>query len=747
MTTSQGPIKLDNGNFLKIDIITESIFRIRISSDTIFRESGLERYGILKTDWPDCKCSIYEKPGAKEIITRKASLTVSLRDGRITLKNENEVVLDQNESPVCEYEKGFRVAFKLDDSERLYGLGDETRDCISKRGHKARMVVTNVASYEPIPFVMSTRGWGIFLNTTWYHYADLGEINKNVAAFHSDKGTLDYYVFVGASLRDLLSVYTSIAGRPALLPKWGYGMTWVCDERELRARDMLYEAYEFRRHDIPCDVIGLEPGWMEKSYDFSTDKKWSEERFHIPFWLKNEKNGRFADALRTMGFKLSLWLCCDYDLSEYEEMLVKGKEALSGGPTTDESASLEDNLIKDPHFLPVYMDQITKRGEPWFEHLKQFIDDGASAFKLDGANSVCFHPDRKWINGMVDAEMHNLYPVIYVKQMADGYKDYQNGKRAMLYTATGWAGTQKYAASWAGDTGGGEKTVACLLNLGLSGHSNVCTDMMGDTREEIHYGCFQPLLTGFSWHMYNQPWFKGRELLDIYRFYVRLRYKLIPYIYSTAHEASRTGTPMMRAMSLMWQNDTRTDQCLHQYMLGEWMLVTAFGDDVYLPEGNWIDYWTGEKVQGPADIKVEYPAQRGGGLFIKAGAIIPQQEVCDYIAGTPDKIIWEIFPLGKSSYVLYEDDGETIKHLEGEVAETSFTCEETSEAVNISISQRKGSYDGMPGNRVHELLVHMDTIPSRISGSAQWSYDKEKKTVHITGITEQDGECTIEIKL
>lgn len=204
---------------------------------------------------------------------------------------------------------------------------------------------------------------------------------------------------------------------------------------------------------------------------------------------------------------------------------------------------------------------------------------------------------------------------------------------------------------------------------------------------------------------------------------------------------------MMRAMSLMWQNDTHTDQCLHQYMLGDWMLVTAFGDDVYLPEGGWIDYWTGEKIQGPADIKVEYPAQRGGGLFIKAGAIIPQQEVCDYIAGTPDKIIWEIFPCGKSSYVLYEDDGETTKHLEGEVTETSITCEKTSEAVKISISPGKGSYDGMPGNRVHELLVHLDSIPVQVSGGSSWEYDGEKKTVHITGITEQDGVSIIDIRL
>ena len=182
----------------------------------------------------------------------------------------------------------------------------------------------------------------------------------------------------------------------------------------------------------PCDVIGLEPDWMEKHYDFSTDKEWSKERFHIPFWLKGKNYGTFDAALKNMNFKLSLWLCCDYDFSEYEEMQLHGEK--SEKSNIAETKSLESDLFHDPHFLPVYFDILHKPGVPWFEHLKKFVDDGASAFKLDGSNQICFHPDRKWKNGMEDYEMHNLYPLLYNKQMSLGFREY-TGKRSMIYSA------------------------------------------------------------------------------------------------------------------------------------------------------------------------------------------------------------------------------------------------------------------------------------------------------------------------
>ena len=276
-----------------------------------------------------------------EFSTDSARIIVDKKDGRIQLFGTAGNLLTQNDQPPKPgSEQGFELSFELSPDERLYGFGDESRDQIQKRGHKNRMVVMNVSSYVPIPFVMSDHGWGVFLNTTMYHSFDAGATVSNRLSFSADNGIIDYFLITGKSMPEILDKYTDITGKPTLLPKWGYGLTFICDEREVRARDVLYEAYEFRRQEIPCDVIGLEPGWMEKYYDFSLEKEWSKERFDIPFWLKGRDYGTFDIALKNMNFKLSLWLCCDYDLSEYEEM------QLHTGKICYRTISLKPNRLK-----------------------------------------------------------------------------------------------------------------------------------------------------------------------------------------------------------------------------------------------------------------------------------------------------------------------------------------------------------------------------------------------------------------
>ena len=131
---------------------------------------------------------------------------------------------------------------------------------------------------------------------------------------------------------------------------------------------------------------------MQTNYDFTVDKKWNETLFHEPFWLPHQAEGGFTHALHSMGFKMSLWLCCDYDVSEYEEHLL-GAPASKAAEGPD-NQPLADDLIKNPHFNPQHLDRLTRPSVPWFEHLKKFVDAGADAFKMDGSNQVCFHPDR-----------------------------------------------------------------------------------------------------------------------------------------------------------------------------------------------------------------------------------------------------------------------------------------------------------------------------------------------------------------
>ena len=725
-------VTLAGGSVVRVEAVTPHVFRVRLRPDPHFPEPGLVRYGIVRTAWPEVPVTVSEGDSATTFDTGQARLVLSKDTGCVRLLDAaGGVLVAQSDPPRSDPSTGFRATFALAASERLYGLGDEARDRLNKRGHETPMVLRNVVSYAPIPFLMSTGGWALFLNTTWFHHVDAGATQPDRLVFSAKEGELDYYLIAGETLPLLLDRYTQITGRPTLLPLFGYGLTWVCDERGVRARDVLYEAHMFRREGIPLDVVGLEPDWMETYYDFSVNKEWSKERFHQPVWMPHVRPGGFTAALNNMGFKLSLWLCCDYDVTEHEEQLLasgKGRAETEDPAAAGGEDRYDEDVIRDPHFVPAYQDRITKLGEPWFAHLRKFVDNGAAAFKMDGSNQICFHPDRKWRNGMEDEEVHNLYPVLLAKQMSQGFQEH-TGRRAMIYTAGGYAGIQQYAATWAGDTGGSEKPLVSLLNHGLSGHSNTSCDMQVYSKPGIHFGFLQPWSQILCWHQYNQPWFLPPDVYEVFRYYARLRYRLLPYLYSAAHVANRTGLPMMRAMPLVAPDDPRSDELLLQYMLGEWLLTSAFTDTVYLPAGRWIDYWTGDVHDGPADLRYEPPADRGGPLFVRAGAIIPTWPPVDFVGRSlPETLGLEVFPHGHSEFTLYEDDGLTEAYREGQVATTRIACDAAGDELTVTIGPRIGAYDGMPEHRAWELMVHVSGPPQTVlvngDPHAAWQCDE-----------------------
>jgi alpha-glucosidase (family GH31 glycosyl hydrolase) len=293
----------------------------------------------------------------------------------------------------------------------------------------------------------------------------------------------------------LLDTYTGLTGRPALLPIWGYGFTYVCNDT-IDDFGVCAEASQFRDRKFPCDVIGLEPGWMETNYDSTTRKKWHPKRFTWRYW---SPRNNFSSALRRMGFKLSLWLCCNYDLFRYEEQLVAGEAKKMGRKVElpegisetwhDDRAETGSKALKSTS-QTAYEEQFKEGDLPWFEHLKKFVDQGAQCFKLDASYQVTERPTFIYANGMNDEEAHNVYSVVYAKQMSRGFEDHTK-KRSMVYSAGGYAGVQQYVATWAGDTGGGEKPCASLLNLAFSGHSNQSCDMNIFSPASLHFGFLQ----------------------------------------------------------------------------------------------------------------------------------------------------------------------------------------------------------------------------------------------------------------
>ncbi len=576
-------------------------------------------------------------------------------------------------------ESSFAITFGLNETERFYGLGEGANDRIQLRGGAYQNWTRYQYNEIPIPLAISSEGWGVFLNARARSFMDIGKRDPNELLCLGEDDELDLFVLAGDSLTDVLKLYHTLTGKPMLMPKWAYGLTYIAP-MYANQFEVLDQAERLRREHIPVDMVSLEPGWMDKIYDYSTKKKFCESRFHMPdFMMGYERPNSFIAALHRMGFKLSLWTCIRWDLTGEAE-----RELVNGSP---------DDF-----------------GEAWYEHLKQFVDVGADGFKLDPADIVCCF-DRmnrpRCFNGLTTMQMHNLNQVLLPKQMYTGFKE-QKGVRPMHHYSGGYSGIQRWSASTTGDNGGELGAMIWLETLALTGHMNTTIDMNIFTPESVHFGMFVPWAHLNAWLGIRQPWLAGERQHRMFVEYARLRYRLLPYYYSAALEGHEDSIPMLRPMPMAFPDETETLDSTRQYMVGENLLISAYTDKVHLPAGRWTDAWTGAEYEGPCDIDPYTPPEtRGGGLFIRGGAIIPNWRDRDYASQLDDSVITlDVYPDGFTSYVFREDDGISLDYETKTSCHTSITVEETDEKVIVNIGERVGEYDGKPETRTWLVRVH-----------------------------------------
>ncbi|OGV51815.1 MAG: hypothetical protein A2017_18915 [Lentisphaerae bacterium GWF2_44_16] len=618
------------------------------------------------------------------------------------------------------------LSFTVGKEEDWIGFGDVTRERMYHRGYKISCWVRNVSSYIPVPFFMSSKGYAVLVNSTHRVEFDMAASDKQKVSWHDHSGRIDFYLMTGASFIENIRLYTRLCGKPFLPPEWAFGLWYICRE-QANDYEAVNDALNFRREGIPCDVIGLEPGWMEKKYDLSPDKKWHPERFPIPSWCQNGPHN-FINAIKRMGFHFELWECNEYDFS-YEEERRLGKKADS--VETDKPVDFHKDGEADDHFIwPRYSDTLTKKDEAWFEHHKKFIDQGADFFKQDGTYQMCPHPGRVWGNGMSDDEMHNLYPLLYARQMNEGLSKYTN-KRPVVFTVAGWTGFQSYCGTWTGDVGGRLETLGSMLNTAVMGHNWCTNDMEVIQPEGIHFGYLQPWSQINSWTYFRMPWVQGEKLCETHRFYSRLRSRLIPYIYSWAYQTAEQGVPLlMRPLQIEFEKDIKCRGIMHEYLLGRDMLVTIYKNDIYLPEGRWIDFWTGKLYRGGKTYKIEWPDDRGGGIFIREGAIIPFGPVMQYRGEVKlDKLELHIFPSEEESFFeLYEDDGISFDYQKGMFSKTLITCRRMKNAVTVEIADPAGKH--IPPEHEWSFAISLDKKPLEVNhGNWQWNAHRRELTI------------------
>lgn len=747
-------VKINDGLTVSVEACSESIFRIKVSPRKDFSESLMERYELIKTDWSDVKTDISDKGGVWTLKTPEYSLAINKKTGVMTVKDakggkvirevrflpEKEGLCGEMRSFINEKYADLKVAdngggiigddngkfgevdkheipaadavsilsISMEDGERFYGGGSTSRDHIQHRGEFLRMWTTYQQTEIPMPFMMSSRGWGVYNNSTRKSFFDIGNQQKSKFNIINTFDEADFFLMMGKDMPAILNEYTLVTGRTYVLPKWAYGLCFGPNMREEQF-DILNDAVRFRQFDVPCDVFWLEPQWMEKRYDFSTKKKWNYDRFSPePYWLQDQypktmHNRLFIGKLRSMGFHLGLWLCEEYDLSIQEEDIIAER---TGGKLSGQ--------------------------EHWMDHLTVFMDQGVEGFKLDPARTIDNHTNWEYYNGRTDKEMHNLNQVLLPKQMRELGRKY-NGKRTWHHYCGGWSGTQHWTASTSGDNGGGKTALYDQLNLGMSGFLNTSCDVMSVPRElemqGLHFGLFLPWVQINSWFSMMHPFYYAKEEQDIYRFYVKLRYSLAPYIYSMALEAAQNGMPIVRSMPLCFPDDRNCDDMTYQYMFGDNFCVGIFTNEIYLPKGTWTDAWSGEKIVSKGETFTrEYPSDRAGLLFIREGAIIPTQPDVEYLGARPfDRVILKVYPHGDSAYTMLDDDGESYEYENGGVASTLFESHERDGGVEVVVNPVQGSFKGMPSEREYSFRIQRDSRPASVSlnGAAvqDWTYE------------------------
>lgn len=767
--------KTNNGLNVKVEVCTEDIFRIQISPRKDFTESLMERYGLLKTDWDAVDAKVKDSKSEISIITSTNTLKISKKDASIsivgkdgkklikdmsfvkagdkkivslaeiinqkfaglTVPSNGGIIGDDNgqfsekdKAESGDPDKSSLLRFALQDGERFYGGGSTSRDHIQHRGELLRIWTTYQHTEIPMPFMMSSLGWGIYNNTTRKNYFDIGHTEQDYMNVYNTYDEADFYLFACTSMPEVLNAYTLTTGRSYLLPKWAYGLCFGPNMREDQW-DILNDAVHFRQFDVPCDVLWLEPQWMEKRYDFSTEKKFNAEKFAVePYWLANKYPKQlyprlFIGKLRSMGYHLGLWLCEEYDLSLVEE---------------DNIAIREGREVSGE--------------EHWMDHLTTFMDLGVEGFKLDPARTIDEHTFKTYYNGQSDKVMHNLNQVLLPKQMAELGREY-NGKRTWHHYCGGWSGTQHWGASTSGDNGGGKTALFDQLNLGMSGYLNTSCDVMSVPRElempSLHFGLFLPWVQINSWFSMMQPFYYDELEQGMYRDYVKLRYSLIPYIYSMAIEATLNGMPIVRSMPLVFPDDENVYDMCYQYMFGDSFCIGIFSNEIYLPKGSWIDAWTGKKYMSEGqNFTIDIPENRAGTLFIRDGAIIPSMKDKKYIGTKPlDSYIIKVYPHGESSYTLYDCDAENYEHENGEIASTKIDCSKNDSSISITIHETVGSFKDMPLEHDYEMEVFCENKPNKVSVNgaeiSEWSYLEDQKLRFTIGKLRTDQKAEIVI--
>jgi alpha-D-xyloside xylohydrolase len=541
----------------------------------------------------------------------------------------------------------FHETFCLQPDEHLYGLGGQYGP-LDKRGQ--RIVSWNrdvfgltgsAVTYLNVPFFLSSRGYGIFLNHSSPVTYELGWPAVETGAFRVEDPYLDYFLIYGPRPGDVIARYHQLTGRAAVPPLWSFGM-WMSRCRYVSRQETQEVVTRLRELGVPFDVINLDPRWLKETKKRTLagcDFVWNDEDFPDPVG--------FVRWLDDRGVKLCLWQnphiwkgTAMHEEGRRRGYLVRARGGELARPLDHPDAGMPD--FTNP------------RAARWWQGKhRSLLRMGVAAFKTDYSEAV--PEDALFADGRTGHEMHNAYPLLYNQAVHEVVR--RERGEGVVWARSGYAGSQRYPLNWVGDSpvsfAGMAAALRAGLSLSLSGIPFWSHDIGGfwspagpgalTPQLYIRWAQFGLLSSHARFHGVGprEPWAYGEEAVAIVREFARLRYRLLPYLWALAREASEVGAPVVRPMCLEFPDDPAAPSLDAQYMLGANLLVApVFNEEgrccVYLPAGRWYDYWTNEPRVGPAHLELEVPLERIP-LFVRDDSILPLAPAMDYVGQQP----WE----------------------------------------------------------------------------------------------------------
>lgn len=766
----------ENDVVLQLAVLRDSVLRFRYST-TINFENDFS-YAITKYARTGYNHLEIEEEKEKYVITtQKLVCEVSKLDMRIEIYDANDGSLINQDELGFHWEESYeyggdivKMSKKTLESESFFGLGDKPVHT-NLKGKRFENWVTDAYAYgrdtdpiyKAIPFFTALhhgKSYGIFFDNSFRSYFDFAHERKNVTSFWAQGGEMNYYFIYGPEMSDVVANYTDLTGKPHQLPPmWalGYHQCKWSYYPESKVKDI---TDKFRELEIPCDAIYLDIDYMEGFRCFT----WNKEYFPDP--------KRMVKELSDAGFKtvviIDPGIKLDKDYDVFKEALdkdyfckradgpyMKGKvwpgecyfPDFTKPEVRDWWSGLFKELIEEVGVKGVWNDM----NEPAVMEVpnKTFPDD----VRHDYDGNPCSH-----------RKAHNVYGMQMARATYQGLKKFAYPKRPFVITRAAYSGTQRYTSTWTGDNIAtwDHLWIANVQaqRLAMSGFSFAGSDIGGFAEQPngelyarwIQLGVFHPFCRTHSSgdHGEQEPWMFGDDVTAIVKKFIELRYQLLPYLYTAFWQYLNDGIPILKSLVLFDQTDIQTHYRTDEFIFGDKIFICPImepnskGRRLYLPQGNWYNYWTEEVVEGGKEMWVDADIDSIP-MFVKEGAIIPKYPIQQFVGEKKfDEITLDVyFKKGKEISVVYDDAHDGYDYTKGRYSLR--TLKMTGKDNQLIIQQHKsGKYNtnytkfrlklkGIPF-KISAIQIDNEEIPfeeAKVNGDNTLLIDKDFTELHV----------------